>query len=164
MLGVDGVDAVGVEGSMPGFTITEDLLKSLEHEKSDLQQQISQLTERLATINKKIEAIPLFLPVGTSASGEEPESDDVRTAGPAEAVLTSLYEAHRPMLPAEIREWLEAKEYPTERFGKNAGYFYTVLMRLTKSGLIDKVHGRYVINRDYELFRKEKEKESTRKR
>lgn len=148
---------------MAQVVISEQTLRELEAEKTDLQRQIAALNERLTIVARKIEAIPLFLPMngsgnqaseipktlelklGESASQSDQAQGEVDS--PRIAVYRIIEAARRPMAPGEIRNALESTGYPTERLGRNMGYFYTVLMRLTRTGHVEKQRGKYMIRR-----------------
>jgi hypothetical protein len=57
---------------------------------------------------------------------------------PSQAIIACLREFDRPVGVGTLRQRIQSKGYPMEKFGPNKNYFYTLICRLAESQKIMK--------------------------
>lgn len=60
---------------------------------------------------------------------------------PSQAILACLREFDRPVGVGALRQRIQSKGYPMEKFGPNKNYFYTLICRLVDSQKITRLEG-----------------------
>lgn len=130
--------------------ITPETVKAWEEGAAVLEKEIADKQAALVEVRQKISAVPLFLKTqnGHRASlrvalmavrAEMQASTPLTDMRPPTAVLSVLREiGGGPIAVGRLREEMQKRGYPMERFGKGNAYFYQIVGRLHDGEKIEK--------------------------
>ncbi|CUQ65660.1 hypothetical protein [Candidatus Nitrospira inopinata] len=106
-------------------------------------QDLEVLQARLLAVEKELEKLRLELACSRSGNSWTHNSKVVPIGylRPSQAIIASLREFDRPVGVGVLRQRLESKGYPMEKFGPTKNYFYTLICRLAESGKIARLEG-----------------------
>ena len=140
---------------MKGIHITPEMVAEWENEKEKIESEIRRRVERLELINRKLKAVEALSPPSdedetqVGGTGEIPETNGKEGASLPEVSLPGAVRGileTGAMNAKQIRETLEANNFPAQKFGTNNAYFYTVLKRLVNRKAINRRGGKYRLN------------------
>jgi hypothetical protein len=132
--------------AMNDIIITQATIDGLRDERAELEAKIAECQAQLELIDRKLQVVDLFASnqEGTrSSSGHTKSPSPIVTFSPQEAIMSILREKKTRLVAGEIRAALDEAGYPSEKWGKNGVYFYSVLKRLADTHRIKKVDNRY---------------------
>lgn len=112
-----------------GLHLTSEKLRQWMDRKTELESQITQNRQELATINQRLEAVAIL---SQSSDSEGVSGKDAKPTLPpdesmVDAVERIVFQAGGPVARAQLKKALAEAGYPKSRMGN---YFYTLIARL----------------------------------
>lgn len=128
-------------------TITRETILQYAKEATELQSKIEEYTQRRKVVIQLLEAANLLLNEdgqqelpATKQAGET--VPDFNVMAPREFLVFLLQTNPGPVTLSQLREKIKTSGYPAEKFGEGYRYFYTLIPRLVKSGVIQREGGK----------------------
>ena len=119
---------------MNDVLLTADMVKGWQREKATLEAEIESRQQKLAVINRQLEAVAVILKQDIGAEGASQATQQPDLIKVPAAILSVVGQATKPLTKLVIREQLEKAGYSQQRLlGTNYANFYTALGRLVKN-------------------------------